>query len=218
MFKYKNKKISQITEETLEEIKTTDIVKFEDCFNQCIDILESYTNITQLEFGGLFNMQILHFPPNLKYLDFCGTVFDQPLDNLPTGLEHLAIYSKFNQRLDNLPSTLKYLYLLGHNFNQSLDFLPIGLFHLQLGNCCHNIQLDNLPNTIIDFRFAGTPSVSLDMLPDSIENLDIKDYKEKINKLPKNLKRFKIHSTYQYLRNIRESCPDIKIETYFGYY
>ena len=69
MSKSKNRKILQITEETLEEMKTTDIIKFEDSFNQCIDILESYTNITQLEFGSLFNMPISHFPPNLLYID-----------------------------------------------------------------------------------------------------------------------------------------------------
>ncbi len=64
---------------------------------------------------------------NNKILKF-GPDFNEPLDNLPEGVEeiHFAHLSIFNHRLDNLPQSLKLL-KLGTSYNQPLDFLPAGL-------------------------------------------------------------------------------------------
>ena len=66
--------------------------------------------------------------------------FNQPIrlcrDNLPSGLTYLSFgsdkFSAFNQPIDNLPQGLNHL-KLGGIFNQSFDNLPSGLAHLDLG-------------------------------------------------------------------------------------
>lgn len=79
-----------------------------------------------------------------------GKYFNQTVNDLPEGIDHLKLGYHFNKKLDGLPSTLKEL-MLDMNFNYPLDFLPVGLTHLTIG-CNYATKyehsLDNLPNTL----------------------------------------------------------------------
>mgnify|MGYP003334410936 FL=1 len=61
---------------------------------------------------------------------------------------------------------------------------------------------------IIDCKYDKT----LDMLPDSIETLDIKHYNDKINKLPQNLKEIIISNKYNYINDLLLLKPNIIIK------
>jgi len=61
-----------------------------------------------------------------------NNTFNQPIDNLPDGLETLILSNLFNQRIDHLPRNLKNL-ILGNSFNQRIDRLPEGLENIKLG-------------------------------------------------------------------------------------
>ena len=55
---------------------------------------------------------------------------------------------------------------------------------------------------------------SLDILPESIELLEIKSYKNKINKLPMNIKKIIFNKNYKYKEKLSLLKPDIEIVSY----
>jgi hypothetical protein len=97
-----------------------------------------------LEVGGRFNGDVDRLPPNLRTLFLLSC--EQPLDNLPNGLETLVIRSDFNHPVDNLPASLKSL-TLSDEFNQTLTKLPKSLSFLKLG-FGFGESLANLPDSI----------------------------------------------------------------------
>ena len=160
--------------------------------------------------------------------------FNQPIDNLPNSITHLTFSRKFNCPVDNLPNSLINLQT-GYYFNYPLDNLPNSLKHLTIGDNCdwggskYNYPLDNLPNSIEYLGFtnyscfdktlmnlpkslttlnlSGYYPISINNLPDTIENLNLnweedwmdsvgppKCCKEKIYKLPKNIKNINIRN------------------------
>lgn len=70
---------------------------------------------------------------NMKYIEF-GEMFNQPIDILPSCVEHIFFHpnSKFNLPLVNLPCNLKTL-IIGSGYWETLDHLPNSL--LYLGYC-----------------------------------------------------------------------------------
>ena len=101
-------------------------------------------------------------------------------------------------KLPELPHTLTHLTLsVGHNFNGTFDYLPQGLLYFTLIGY-HGEPLVNLPNTLKTLIMSASYGETLDMLPDSIETLDIRYYEKKINKLPQNLKFITIKNSYKY--------------------
>jgi hypothetical protein len=69
---------------------------------------------------SVFNKPINYLPSSLTHLNL-GLHFNQPINNLPNNLEYLILEeSNFNQPIDNLPNSLTHL-LLGFNFNQPID-------------------------------------------------------------------------------------------------
>ena len=206
-----------------------------DCdFNQPIDNLPN--SITNIILSKLFNQPIDNLPKSLKYLIFDNIYgdFNQPIDNLPNSITHLTFSRKFNCPVDNLPNSLINLQT-GYYFNYPLDNLPNSLKHLTIGDNCdwggskYNYPLDNLPNSIEYLGFtnyscfdktlmnlpkslttlnlSGYYPISINNLPDTIENLNLnweedwmdsvgppKCCKEKIYKLPKNIKNINIRN------------------------
>lgn len=74
-----------------------------------------------------------YLPSTLRTLSLRGRV-NASVDNLPTGLLRLYIYSNcFDQPLDHLPSGLLVLRLEADKFQQPLDYLPLSLQCLYLG-------------------------------------------------------------------------------------
>ena len=150
-----------------------------------------------------YNYQLPELPQSLVTLTLTfDDDYDRPLSLiLPESLEHLSIEYPRNYleiELPELPHTLTHLTLgVDHNFNGTFDYLPQGLLYFALIGY-HGEPLVNLPNTLQTLNIYAHYDKTLDMLPDSIEFLDIKYYREKINKLPQNLKQIRINKGYKY--------------------
>jgi len=154
------------------------------------------SNIKSIEFTGWFNMDIqpyLHV--SIEMLIF-GHEFNQPIDNLPSGLKKLILGANFNQKVNNLPSCLLML-IIGGSFNQSVDMLPESIESISFSGC-FNQKVNNLPSNIKIVRLFGYSfSQSIDSLPDSVEILEFNSRCNiSINKLPHNLKQLKFINIY----------------------
>jgi hypothetical protein len=104
-----------------------------------------------IEFKPSFNHSISQLPACIKIIRFpYNSEFNQPVDNLPSGVEHLELYDKFNQTLNCLPHGLKKL-IINAKFNHPLNNLPAELEYLEIrGNFNH--PLDNLPLELKELR------------------------------------------------------------------
>ena len=114
---------------------------------------------------------------------------------------------------DILPQSLTHL-TVGHFYNYSLDYLPQGILYLDVGSG-YNQPLINLPNTLQTLIIGHKYNETLDMLPESVENLNIIFYKNKINKLPQNLKIITINiNSYKYINDLIKLKPDLVIKNF----
>jgi hypothetical protein len=83
--------------------------------------------------------------------------FNKPLNNLPSGLKCLWIYSyEFNQSLDYLPITLIELAIFSINFDKELNNLPIGLKKLTIDLKYYKKTLNNLPLGLEELNISNT--------------------------------------------------------------
>lgn len=180
-----------------------------------IDILKSLNHI---EFCPSFNHSIDNLPSNITSIVFSiNSEFNQPLNNLPSCLQHLELYDAFNHPLDNLPYGLRTL-LINADFNHPLDNLPASLEHLQIrGEFNH--PLDNLPQglkkleilEIYDFdgpttcnpiqRNYGKKTMfnqPLVKLPPTLEYITITstEYNQLLPNLPATVKQVKLHNNH----------------------
>jgi len=119
---------------------TTTHLEFTGDFDQSLIGFDFPSSITSITFSCNYNRPIddVQWPPHLTTLSFAKAPFDQPLDNLPSTLERLAIGDSFRhwQTLrDAWPSTLTHL-SLGNSFNDRLQTLrlPDSLTHLNVGS------------------------------------------------------------------------------------
>jgi hypothetical protein len=71
--------------------------------------------------------------------------------------------------------------------------------------------LTNLPNTLLVLIISQKYNYSLELLPDSIEILDIQYYNNKINKLPANIKKIIINKKYNYVKELLSLKPNVEI-------
>ncbi len=180
-----------------------------------IDILKS---LTYIEFCPSFNNSIDNLPHNITSIVFSiNSEFNQPINNLPSCLQHLELYDAFNQPLDNLPNGLRKL-IINADFNHSLDNLPASLEHLQIrGEFNH--PLNNLPQAlkileILDiYEYDGPKSCypiqrnygkktmfnhPLVNLPHTLEYLIINstEYTQPLQNLPDSIKELKLHKKH----------------------
>lgn len=197
--------------------------------------IENYIPKNILEINTNFPIDYTKFT-NLKSITISDEYFNQPLNNLPSGLEELYIDSiAFNHPLDNLPITLKILkfaqyrtvyYYDGYQYN--LDYLPFSLEKLYLPQITgvsgeeYGVTIDNLPQNL---KFLSLPlmydyDISLNNLPDSIEIIEFIDifsftHRNKIYKLPNNLKEFRIghyknHKNDDTIKMLKEKYPLVR--------
>jgi len=129
-------------------------------------------NIRVLFLGQQFQQKIDYLPCNLLKLTIWG-IFNNEINHLPKTLQSLIFqnYSYFNQPIDNLPDGLEYLEL-GHSFNQSVDKLPPNLKILKFGYC-FNQDVDKLPQSLKEIHFGFSFEKSIDKLPKKIEAITI---------------------------------------------
>lgn len=159
------------------------------CYDDKIDNLPS--SLIGLEVGVLFNETVDFLPINLKFLSLADSVFNNSVDNLPPNLEYLFFGNHFNQPVDNLPNKLKIVHF-GYDFNQPID---------------------NLPDSIEELALVKTIFGEFDS--DGDTDYHHSSFNQKINKLPKSLKRLYISERHkEEINNIPEGCEIIKI----GYY
>lgn len=158
---------------------------------------DKFKDIKSLELGK-FDMESQYDSDDDRYEDIDNSIYyNASIVDMPKNLENLTIYSEsFNESLDNLPKTLKNLHI-DSPFDQKINNLP-NLIALTL-NSYHFIQ-------------------PIDMLPDSLEFLDINinnkrnrdgpvniyihdhnddDIEYAMTELPKNLKTLDLCTTYK---------------------
>ncbi len=132
-------------------------------FNKPIDLLSNCHNLESITFSGVFNQTIDVLPPNVKTIIFKGCDFNNPINNLPKGLEQLVFSDGlFNQNIDNLPENIKFLELNSIKFNKPIQNLPNGLTNLSI-----SLILKPEDKSIIE---------SLLNLPNSIKHLELKNF------------------------------------------
>jgi len=159
-------------------------------FDKSLDKLPSSLEVLILGYG--FSGSLDNLPTNLRKLNI-GECYNGSLVNLPRSLKELVIGNSYNGTLDNLPENLKEL-VIGNSYDGTLDNLPQGLERLLLGRKCGNKSLDYLPIGLKYIHFYEgnyvNSGISLDKLPDSIEEIEFKK-KEHIymTKLPESLRK-----------------------------
>ncbi len=196
-------------------------LKYLNCSHNKISFFENLPN--QLEYLNCSHNNIKeldNLPDNLEGLNCKSNPithlyypFNIKPKSYPKTLTHLTFGKKFNQSVDNLTNNLKYLTFGtdskwgGSDFNMELNLLPESIISLTfLGNCKFKRSFENLPKSIKTLNLSGDYPLSINTLPDSIENLILNckedfngDYgyppiccKEKIYKLPNKLKKLEI--------------------------
>lgn len=160
-----------------------------------------------------FNQSIDNLPNSLEILTLPDD-YNLPINNLPYSLKILTLGNNFNNSLDYLPNSITHL-MIGRGclkyfnasckFNQPINDLPNSLIELTFSDeSIFQKKLDNLPNSLKKIRLSGYYTGTIENLPDGIETIILgptwlkyneKTYyplclKNKINKLPKSLKKF----------------------------
>lgn len=122
---------------------------------------------------------VVGFPPRLQYLQlwYDHEIYYKhypSLKQLPSTLKTLILQSEYNEPLDYLPNGLEHLFL-GDMFNQEIDNkLPDSLLTLDLGGS-FNRNVDHLPPHLTGLRLTGDFNQSIDHLPNSITKLLLRD-------------------------------------------
>lgn len=168
--------------------------------------------------GSMYNEPLDNLPSTLTYL-FTGYRYNQSADMLPNSLITLEFGNNFNQSVDNLPKSLTQLQF-GYNFNCSVDKLPNQITHLTFG-WAFNKPVDSLPNLITHLTFGYNFNQSIDKLPKLITHLTFGvNFNQSIDKLP-NLICLIFDPTFKnidkipdYIDNI-EICDDKSIKTVY---
>lgn len=210
-------------------------------FNQNIPLNSLPKNLTSLIFGHNYNLEIREtvLPITLTCLIF-GHEYNQKIKKgvIPQKLISLTFGNNFNQIIlsDSLPNNLQEL-IFGYGYNHSIfkNTLPKKLLKLTFGHSfnseffCplpthitylffgHNynriIEKDVLPRNLKILYFYGSinNSNTINMLPDTVEEIALYNLKADISNLPLFFKKVKI------MANIYENYDDIvKIKVPFG--
>jgi hypothetical protein len=164
-------------------------------------------------FGSNTNIKWIIFPED--------STFNQNLTSLPKKLEFLSLGNSYTKSLVNLPTTLKYFILSTQHYIQDISIISdkIEYFGLKTSN---DMILNKLPITtkylnLDTWRYNNIVignNQSLDMLPDSIDTLQLNcSYNSKLKNLPTNLKKLYISNlcTLDTLSNLPESLELLDI-------
>ncbi len=108
-------------------ITSGDTVIFAPLFNDELDskLLNDYCQIIFSDYVLNDSLFEKYENNNLQDLEFIGSNFNCPVDNLPSTITHLTFGNYFNRTVDNLPSSITHLTFDSYSdFNQKLNNLP----------------------------------------------------------------------------------------------
>ncbi len=164
----------------------SDYIYIYDNINYCIENIKNFDK-KKIIFGESFNLPIDNLPDFIEQIRL-PFGYTHQLNNLPSGLIYLGLYSdSYEHQLNCLPENLKIL-CVGNNLKYQLDNLPNSLKVLHI-NGKYSHPLDNLPNNLEELKINEPDNISMNNLPDSIKILLINcDYHDKIINWPKSLK------------------------------
>lgn len=136
------------------------------------DLSKIPSSVYKLIFNYKYENNPMEIPCSIKEVSFY--IFDYPLENLPTNINHVFINQgfnhvvdnlgnnfitidfgrDFNQNISNLPSSLEKI-VLGTSFTHSINNLPDNIKFIHLRNCMyeHN-SIFKLPKSIILFQLS----------------------------------------------------------------
>ncbi len=155
---------------------------------------------------SLFNSPVDNLPSNLVTLNL-GNKFNQPINNLPKKLQELKLGNMFNQSIDNLPSSLEKLQF-GDDFNQPINNLPPNLKKLTLGDK-FNQPIDNINSKLKTLELGREFTQTITKLPDSLESIVFDRYYDKpLDNLPTKLKNIQIN-IHEYVLNSGVPVKDL---------
>lgn len=185
-------------------------------FNQILTKKTFPNGLIELDLSFSFN-QIIEpnvLPESLIKLTF-GSYFDQIIDKnvLPKNLKIVEFDTNFNKKLEKnvLPYGLKELIfsddsIYNHLFEKGV--IPDTVTKINLGgNYMTKLEIGSIPNNVIHLNMANIHlniPFEKNILPESIEILNLTCHYEKPNKLkkigflPKNLKKFNLNSYWNY--------------------
>ena len=99
-------------------------------------------NLTHLVLGPCFNQPII-LTDKIKYLCLKSNPYNL-IDNLPNGIEELALDFDFNSPMNNLPTSIKIIRMNCYKYEHELNCLPNSVEYLKL-NCSYNKKILNIP-------------------------------------------------------------------------
>lgn len=188
-----------ITNDVKSLLEKYDIIHFNRNFNQDLGNLPSNIKAIRFDDNENYYYKWHYYQQHVNTLEnsqrYEYNKFNQPINNLPNGIEYLELSGQFNQSLTNLPNTLKYLYLNINNCSNSLDYLPSGLEYLILSNRTgiETIYGNNLPIDLKELYIDGYNKTLFGIFPGGLQILYINGKQNKLDlslKLPQNLKTF----------------------------
>lgn len=175
-------------------------------------ILDLPNSLKKLKITGYIELPVL--PTYLKNLEL--VCFNDSIEGiLPEGLEELTLGELFNQPICNkfksfLPQNLKKLTIGNNhsnsiNFNHEINYLPdsleeLSIYSLEINKIC------KLPKGLKKFKFHNSFNFPIpmndgsdvefvhnfEMLPQTLEEIEIKCHKYKFNKIPENCKKLSL--------------------------
>jgi hypothetical protein len=120
--------------------------------------------IKKIFFPYSFNNQIDNLPNTLEIIIFPhNSIFNKPINDLPTSLKILCLGNYFDQVITNLPNNIEHL-ILPNNYNYQIIKLPSNLKTL-----IFNSEVDNSYN---EFHYVQ-PNFELNYLPINLEFLSL---------------------------------------------
>jgi len=138
-------------------------------------MIEKLNTVSKIEFLAhhpYFNIESSDDDEDIQSI----SIFNQPLENIPSNIKEIYLGDCFNKSVNNLPIGLEKI-VFGYNFNRCVDFLPITLKYVEFG-AKFNKSIDNLPNLVEE--------IYLD-----------KDFDKVITKFPSNLRKIGFHISYK---------------------
>jgi len=171
-----------------------------------MNLLNTYKKV---QFDNQFNSGISWLPEGITDINL-GMNFSKPLENLPSTVKRIKIakyneigYSSFNQPLDNLPNGLEEFTLhFGLLFNQSLDNLPPTLKKINIISSLFNYPINNLPDNLEYINISKFDYNNTISLPSQLKHIHILEYKCNVENLDK--------LEYTGLRQLKNNYPQVE--------
>ena len=193
-------------------------------YNQKIPAYSLPKNLITLTFGNNYDQEIREkvLPTTLTYITF-GDSYNQQIKRrvLPDKLISLKFGSKFNQIIleNSLPDNLQEL-IFGYGYDQNIlkNILPKNLQTLTFGHEFNSQICCSLPNSIINLTFGHNYNriIEKDVLPRNLKIIYLhgsKNNSNTINMLPETIEEIALYNLEADISNLPLFFKKIKIMT-----